>query len=150
MSKQSIKLKTNNKPYALLLLILFGFNALGLDTDKQAELVLEADNFKNLPEVKAGVTQVKFWDNVFIQQGTLKINSEVAVVFNGKQGMSKIVLTGRPVKLEKFIDAEYGKINIKADTIDFMIKDDLLLNCSGDKVPHIKKAKFTINPANKL
>ena len=104
-----------------------------LDSDKNAEFVLDGDNFINLPEVISGITKIKFWGNVSIQQGTLKIKSEEAVVFSGKDGVSKVVLTGAPVTMEQIIDAEFGKINVKANKIDFMLEKDLLL-MSGDVV----------------
>jgi lipopolysaccharide export system protein LptA len=106
---------------------------IALDSDKKADFVLDGDNFKNLPEVKDGVTKVKFWGNVVIEQGTLKINADEAVIFNTKSGMSKIVLTGNPATMEQIMDVEYGKINVRAKRIDFMKKKDLLI-MKGDVV----------------
>ena len=124
MSKPFIKQFTNT---IVLLLIFFSTSALALKSDKQADFILEGDNFKNLPAVKNGETQIKYWGNVSIEQGTLKIKSSDAVIFNGKGGISKVVLTGKQVTMQQFIDTQYGKIDVKADRIDFMIKDDLLL-----------------------
>ncbi len=101
--------------------------AWSLDSDKNADFVLEGDNFKNLPAVNNGVSKIKYWGNVAIEQGTLKINADDAVIYNGKEGISKVVLTGKPVKLQQIVDAEFGKLDVKADKIDFMVIDDLLL-----------------------
>jgi len=135
MLKQSIKRK--NKPaHKLMLALLLVFQiytVMSLESDKTADFVLEGDNFKNLPEVNAGVTKIKYWGNVSIEQGSLKIKSDDAVVYNGENGIVKVILTGRPVKMEQIIDAEFGKINIKARKLDFMVQDDLLL-LTGDVV----------------
>ncbi len=113
--------------------VLMSTQLIALDSDKKADFVLDGDNFKNLPEVKDGVTKVKFWGNVVIEQGTLKINADEAVIFNTKSGMSKIVLTGNPATMEQIMDVEYGKINVRAKRIDFMKKKDLLI-MKGDVV----------------
>jgi|GEM_PF-2441305 len=134
MLKQYINLNIKKiNSLIFILLTLMGFNSMALESDKQADFNLQADDFKNLPEVKSGLTQQKFWGNVLIEQGTLKIAADKAILFNGKEGIFKVVLTGNPVQMEQFIDAEFGKIDVKATTIDFMVKDDLLL-MTGDVV----------------
>ncbi len=121
----------NKTPFFLLLFMVINVGA--LESDKKADFQLDADNFLNLPQVENGVARVKFWDNVSIQQGTLKVHADEAIVYNGKQGIQKVMLTGNPIQMEQFIDESYGKINIKAQKIDFMMKDDMLL-MSGDVV----------------
>ena len=117
----------------LLMMLLVSVNAPALESDKDAEFVLLGDNFKNLPEVIKGETKIKYWGNVEIQQGTLKIKSDDAVIINGKEGVSSVVLTGKPVKMEQFIDVEFGKINVVANNIDFKVQEDLLF-MTGDVV----------------
>ena len=112
--------------YSFLLLIM-SLNAMALDSDKQADFVLEGDNFKNLPAINDGVTQIKYWGNVSIEQGTLKIKSSDAMIYSGNEGIVKVILTGAPVKMEQMIDAKFGKIDVKADKIDYLIKDEMLL-----------------------
>jgi len=131
MSKQSIN--PFFKISILAVSLLLSSQILALDSDKQADFVLEGDNFKNLPEVKAGVTQIKYWGHVSIAQGTLKINADEAVIYNSSSGISKIVLTGEPATMEQIVDAEYGKINVRASRIDFMKKKDILI-LKGDVV----------------
>jgi lipopolysaccharide transport protein LptA len=111
----------------LFLLMIVSLNVMALDSDKQADFILEGDNLKNLPAVNDGVTQIKFWGNVSIEQGTLKIKSSDALVFNDNQGIIKVVLTGAPVRMEQMIDAKFGKIDVKANRIDYLIKEDMLL-----------------------
>ena len=101
-------------------------NVSALESDKKADFELDADNLENLPQLNNGVARVKFWDNVSIQQGTLKIKADEAVVFSNANGMEKVLLKGSPIEMEQFIDASYGKIHIKAKQIDFMMKDDML------------------------
>jgi lipopolysaccharide export system protein LptA len=120
-------MKNNTLKLLKITFLSLSFSSLALESDKQADFVLEGDNFKNLPVVKGGLTKIKYWGNVSIEQGTLKIKSDSAVIFNGKDGISKVVLAGKPVMMEQFIDAEFGKIDVNANTIDFMVKDDLLL-----------------------
>ncbi len=122
-----------NRPNSLLLLVLVSNTILALGTDKQADFILDGDNFKNLPVVIEGETQMKFWGNVSIEQGTLKINADDAMVYNDKEGVSKVVLSGNPVHMKQFIDVEYGEINVKANKIDYRIKSDLLY-MTGDVV----------------
>ena len=102
-----------------------------LESDKKQELTLDADNFKNLPILSNGLTKIKSWGNVYIEQGTLKIHADQADIFSGKDGVSKVVLTGSPVTMEQFIDVEFGKIDVKAKNIQFNIKDDMLF-MTGD------------------
>jgi len=125
--------KINPAIAALIFVLLLLVSNLGvaLESDKQADFILEGDNFKNLPAVKSGLTQIKYWGNVYIQQGTLKIHADQAVIFNGKNGISKVILTGSPVTMEQFIDVEFGKIDVKAKKIEYQIKDDMLL-MTGD------------------
>jgi lipopolysaccharide export system protein LptA len=111
--------------FIALLTISFVVNA--LESDKKADFILESDHFKNLPKVNNGITKMKSWGNVFIEQGTLKIHADEATIYNDKKGISKVVLTGTPVKMEQFIDAEYGKINVTANTIIFLVLEDKLL-----------------------
>ncbi len=114
----------NKTPF--ILLVIMASNVCALETDKAADFELDADNFLNLPQVTNGVTRVKFWSNVSIQQGTLKIKADEAVVYSGSDGMEKVLLKGSPVQMEQFIDSNYGKINIIAKQIDFMMKDEML------------------------
>ncbi|MBL4660507.1 MAG: hypothetical protein JKY19_09125 [Alcanivoracaceae bacterium] len=135
MLKQSIKRK-NKLAHKLILVLLLVFHVhtvMSLESDKMADFVLEGDNFKNLPEVSAGMTKIKYWGNVSIEQGSLKIMSNDAIIYNGDNGIVKVILTGRPVKMEQIIDAEFGKIDVKARKIDFMVQDELLL-LTGDVV----------------
>ncbi len=114
--------------HGLLFLLLFFVSnyTIALESDKAVDFVLEGDNFKNLPVVKSGLTQVKFWDNVYIEQGTLKINADQAILFKDKDGISEVVLTGSPVTMEQFIDVEFGKIDVKAEKIQYKINDDMI------------------------
>jgi len=114
-------------------MLFISVNAFALKSDKEADFELLADNFINVPAVKNGLTQNKFWGHVFIQQGTLKIHADEAIVFKAQEEIDKVILTGTPVQMEQFIDAEYGKVNVTAKKIDFIMKDDLLL-LSGDVV----------------
>jgi lipopolysaccharide transport protein LptA len=99
---------------------------MALDSDKQADFVLEGDNFKNLPQVADGLTKIKYWGHVAIEQGTLKIKADEAVIFSGNDGITKVELRGNPVTMEQIIDAEFGKLDVTAKKIDFMVKDDFL------------------------
>lgn len=114
-----------------IVMILVSNFCFALESDKKADFILEGDNFKNLPAVKSGLTQIKYWGNVFIQQGTLKIHSDEAVIFNGKDGISEVLLTGMPVTMEQIIDVESGKIDVKAKKIQYIIKDEMLF-MTGD------------------
>ncbi len=99
--------------------------------DADQDFVLLGDNFKNLPKVINGETKIKYWGNVSIEQGSLKIKAQQAIVYNGKQGISTVVLTGNPVTMQKQIDAEFGKIFVKANKITFKVQEDKLL-MTGD------------------
>ncbi len=90
----------------LLILLLICQNSMALNSDKEQDFILDADN--NSAILKSGQNQQKFWGNVVIQQGTMKINADSAIVKNNKNGIQNIVLTGKPVKMEQIIDAEYG------------------------------------------
>ena len=121
-----LSIKTISKSTLLLLLPI---QVLALESDKKQDFILDADN--NSAILKSGANQQKFWGNVVIQQGTLKIHSDTATVTQGKTGIEKIVLTGSPVKMEQFIDKEYGQINVKANQIIYKVGQDLL-EMTGD------------------
>jgi lipopolysaccharide export system protein LptA len=97
---------------------------MALKTDKNEDFILDADN--NSAILKTGQNQQKFWGNVVIQQGTMKINADSAIVENNKTGIQNILLSGRPVTMEQVIDAEYGKIDVRANNIDYKVANDLL------------------------
>ena len=62
-----------------------------------------------------------------------KVASSEAVIYSNKEGVSKVILTGQPVKMEKLIDKEFGKINVIANKIDYrVLKDELLM--TGDVI----------------
>ena len=124
MLKLSIKILISG-----IILQLFAIQALALESDKKADFVLDADN--NSAILKSGENQQRFWGNVVIQQGTLKINADSALVTQGKNGIDSILLKGKPVKMEQVIDAEYGKINVRANQIDYKVTNDLL-EMTGD------------------
>lgn len=111
----------------LALSLLTSFQVLALDSDKTADFILQGDNFVNLPEVKGGVSKIKYWDNITIEQGTLKIKADEAIIYNDKDGISKVELTGTPVDMEQFIDSEFGKLEVQAQKVDFLINKDLLI-----------------------
>ena len=118
----------NNMLKSLLITLLFttSFVANAL-TDEEQDFVLLGDNFKNLPKVVSGQTKIKYWGNVSIEQGSLKIKADDAIIFNDKDGITRVVLTGKPVTMEKIIDQEFGKIKVKANKITFNVRDDKLL-----------------------
>jgi len=127
MLKQAIKQKIKSSNYLLIMVLMtFSTGILALDSDKEAEFSLEGDNFKNSPAIEGGLTQIKYWGNVSINQGTLKINSDDAIVFNDSDGVSKVLLTGKPVTMEQIVDVEFGKIDIVANEIDFRVAEDML------------------------
>ncbi len=127
MLKQAIKQKIKSSNYLVIItLMTFSTGILALDSDKEAEFSLEGDNFKNSPAIEGGLTQIKYWGNVSINQGTLKINSDDAIVFNDSEGVSKVLLTGKPVTMEQIVDVEFGKIDIVANEIDYRVAEDML------------------------
>ncbi|MCF6319075.1 MAG: lipopolysaccharide transport periplasmic protein LptA [Proteobacteria bacterium] len=130
-SSPNTKTKSMIHGLLLILMVFVSTCTLALESDKKADFVLDADHFKNLPVVKSGLTQIKFWDNVYLHQGTLKINADQAIVYNGKDGISEVVLTGSPVTMEQFIDVEFGKIDVRAKKIEYKIKDDMIF-MTGD------------------
>lgn len=95
-----------------------------LESDKKEDFILDADN--NSAILKSGENQQKFWGNVVIQQGTMKISSDEAVVTQSKAGVNEITLTGKPVKMKQFIDEEYGNVDIKADKIVYLVSTDII------------------------
>ena len=132
MSKQFIKQINKYLNFTVVsAVILFSQNLMALDSDKQADFTLEGDNFKNLPVVKEGLTQIKYWGNISIEQGTLNIQSDEAIIFNNKEGISKVYLTGQPVTMEQFVDVDFGKIEIVANNIDYRVTEDLLIMTGG-------------------
>lgn len=120
-----LKLSTKVQNKLLILLVLISQVSWALKSDKEQDFILDADN--NSAVLKSGQNLQKFWGNVVIQQGSLKINADSAMVENNKNGIQKIILTGAPVKMEQMIDSEYGKIDVRAKNIDYKVADDLLI-----------------------
>ena len=71
-----LTMKKNKSFFLTIICVMFSLNVFALETDKQADFVLDGDNFKNLPAVKDGLTKIKFWGNVVAEQGTLKIKAD--------------------------------------------------------------------------
>lgn len=121
----------SSSPSALLALlaVMLAAPAPALESDRQKPMDINADHFES--STKQGVSTLT--GNVRIVQGTLKVQSEKAVVHQDEEAtVTRAVLNGSPAQLEQDLD-EGGHMVARAKEIDYDLgKDTVVL--TGDVV----------------
>lgn len=114
---------------AALLLLLGAGAAQALESDRQQEIVFEADHF----ERDEGARTTTLTGDVILKQGTLDIRARRAVLHGDVRDFRKLVVEGGPATLEQALDNQPGKMHAEASRIDYdLVARELIL--TGDAV----------------
>lgn len=123
-------------PVALALLFLtLAMSAQALSTDRDQPLDVRAQSNSST----FGDTNVTvFQGNVRMVQGSLKASGDEARIWEIETGDAdatarRLVLTGSPAQLEQMMDNDGGKLNARANTIDYR-SDTGLAELSGNVI----------------
>lgn len=108
------------KSWLLCVLLLgAGAPALALESDRQQEVKINADQFGG--SIKDGTSL--FQGNVRIQQGSLDIRASRGEFTQDDGAVSRALLTGSPATLVQSMDAG-GLLKAQASTIDYKVADE--------------------------
>jgi len=99
--------------------LLCSVNALALESDRQQEVKINADQFGG--SMKEGTSL--FQGNVRIQQGSLDIRAARGEFTQEDGAVSRALLTGSPATLVQAMDAG-GLLKAQASTIDYRVSEE--------------------------
>jgi len=118
----------NVKTWAIqfLILALFSGGALALDSDREANIVIEGPgcvtNFKS--------QQTECQKGLSITQGSLLIQSAYGLIHHQSKQVSNVLMKGQPVYMEQMLESG-DKMIIKAEQVDYK-KDQDKVFLDGD------------------
>lgn len=96
-------------------------NALSSDPDQPMNI--EADSAELDDE--RGVTE--YSGAVVMTQGSIRIRAETVTVYDGDDGVEKVILVGKPARFRQRPDGKKNYIRASADRIEYLMSQDLLL-----------------------
>lgn len=101
---------------SLLFLMLLAVPAVtALEGDRQQQLVIEADQLDG--DEQAQITRLT--GDVRLQQGTLDIRADTAVLYGPVKSLERVVVEGDPAKLDQELEDREGQLHAEADSIDY-------------------------------
>ena len=115
----------------LLCLIISSPPLSALESDRQANLHIEADN----TDGPLGDGTTTLWGGVNIRQGTLHIMADKAEVNKADGRVTFVTLYGKPASLEQEIE-EQGLLQATANTIDYQVASGLVTLTGSADVKH--------------
>jgi len=116
--------RTTIKFSIILATILFAPHVLGLSTDREQPINIEADQAE--ADDSLGVTIYR--GDVIITQGSMRILGDtVTIHFDNNQDITKVVATGRPAKFRQKPDGEVDFQNAEAHTLEFYTAKDTIV-----------------------
>lgn len=86
-----------------------------LEGDRQQQLVIEADELDG--DEQAQITRLN--GNVLLQQGTLDIRADTAVLYGPVKSLERVVVEGDPAKLDQELEDRDGRLHAEADRVDY-------------------------------
>lgn len=116
---------------ALLCLIIFSPPLVALESDRQANLHIEADN----TDGPLGDGTTTLWGGVNIRQGTLHIMADKAEVNKLDGRVNSVTLFGKPAFLEQEIE-DQGLLQATANTVDYKVATGLVTLTGNADVKH--------------
>lgn len=113
----------------LLALLLSVPAAAALESDRQKELVIEADQLEGNEQKQ--VTRLK--GDVYLRQGTLNIRADSAVLHGPVRALERLVVEGSPATLNQELEERQGMMHAEARRIDYdLVSREIVL--SGNAV----------------
>lgn len=101
----------------LLVLLLVAPLASALESDRQQKVDVIADNLDH--DDKKGVTTLT--GNVELEQGTLKIDAQRAILYRESGVLTRVEIFGGPAHLEQVMDEDQGLMKARANYMDYLI-----------------------------
>jgi len=117
--------------WVLLCLIAFSPSLAALESDRQANLHIEADN----TDGPLGDGTTTLWGSVKIRQGTLHIMADKAEVHKADGRVTSVTLYGKPAFLEQEIE-DQGLLQATAHTVDYQVASGLVTLAGDADVKH--------------
>lgn len=111
------------------LLVLLAPSAMALESDRQQELIIEADQLEGNEQEK--VTRLS--GDVFLRQGTLNIRAETAVLHGPVKSLERLVVEGSPATLIQELEEREGTLHAEARRIEYDLTSRQLV-LTGDAV----------------
>lgn len=109
-----------------------------LESDRQQELVIEADQLEG--DEQTQVTRLN--GDVRLRQGTLNIQADTATLHGPVKSLERLVVEGRPATLTQDLEARDGRLRAEARRIDYdLVSRRLVL--SGNAVVDQGKRRLT-------
>lgn len=99
----------------LFLMLLAVLPVTALEGDRQQQLVIEADELDG--DEQAQITRLN--GNVLLQQGTLDIRADTAVLYGPVKSLERVVVEGDPAKLDQELEDRDGRLHAEADRVDY-------------------------------
>ncbi len=133
---------------SLLLGLLLPVSALGLSTDRDQPIEVEADRL----EVRDDENISIYEGNVSLVQGSLRINSDRLVIhFNDRRELTLMEMTGNPARLRQ-LDDEQREMQGRARQINYTESESLLELLGDARFDHagdtIESERIRVNTDN--
>lgn len=117
--------------WILLCLVIFSPPLSALESDRQANLHIEADN----TDGPLGDGTTTLWGGVNIRQGTLHIMADKAEVNKADGRVTSVTFYGKPAFLEQEIE-EQGLLQATANTVDYQVASGIVTLTGNADVKH--------------
>jgi lipopolysaccharide export system protein LptA len=86
-----------------------------LEGDRRKQLVIEADQLEG--DEQAQITRLE--GDVRLQQGTLDIRADSAVLYGPVKSLKRVVVEGNPAKLDQELEDRDGRLHAEANRVDY-------------------------------
>lgn len=86
-----------------------------LEGDRQQQLVIEADQLEG--DEQAQITRLT--GDVRLQQGTLDIRADTAILYGPVKSLERVVVEGDPAKLDQELEDRDGQLHAEGDRVDY-------------------------------
>lgn len=94
--------------------------AFALENDKSELIEIHSDT----AEFNEGKGTAIYRGKVILEQGSLKINSHSLIIFNGENGVSKVLAEGSPAYYEQVIDIEKPPVKAHSKKIIYLPQEE--------------------------
>lgn len=99
----------------LVSIVLLASGATALESDRNQELVIEADQLAG--DEQKEITRLS--GDVFLRQGTLRIRAASAVLHGPVKSLERVVVEGSPATLNQELEERAGTLHAEARHIDY-------------------------------
>lgn len=106
-----------------LLIIMASANAVGLESDAEAEITIKSDRAEF--DKQEGVAI--YIGNVILEQGTLLIKADQITLYsNNQQKLTKSVAVGKPAHYQQLMEGDEGPTKAQGHTITYLAEEKII------------------------